>query len=838
MGQGYVRNDTANNIADDKIASAADLDGEFDAIVSAFDETAGHTHDGTAAEGGPVSVIGPAQDFEASATDFKPKTDSTHSLGTTSERFTNVYTDAVNVEGNITVTGTVDGRDLSADGTKLDNIEDNATADQTGAQIKTAYEAEANTNAFTDAEKTKLSGIETGADVTDTTNVANAGALMESEVTNLADVKAFDPANYATPISSEAELTSALSTGGFFVLTSDFTVTSTLSFSGSDSKDFILDMQGHTITVDIGNNALIDFTNAASIGPSTITAISNQAQDYSQNGSTNTQIDKLTSNSHGTSRGDVLKVFDDTLLPQQFTGNERIGEFVIVGDTTVNEILLIDELRETYSTGANFKFVRPSNSKVIIRNGTLVNINTADGSSGFLFRGFIGPIVENVTTKDFKGPGLCFYGCYMGRVSGYRMFNHENGVEDGAGTASFGYGVLDSSCHGLLVESSQGVKGRHLFTTVQNPTTANDDDWYQRGRSMFAMVTGCIGHGFGAAVFDTHPSAVYTTFENCIAYGSYRGYNSGGEGFQIRSASAVLRGCQSVGCRYGAQFTRTADETEISNITLEGFISDGDEASIRCQGASGGIINVYAPTFEARNVTGDVLQDISYSEIEISFLKVKMASNANSFAETLDIDNDTIVRIGKMRFDIQDSAQTDHRLGQANGSNVELYIDSCEIYQNGTDRLSSYFQCNSNDVVFWCNFSKDTTDAPDVVSVGASSDIRITERSETSPTVQNYSQFRVVTVSGGASNTIDLGDAADQFITVRIENTSSSASTFTDIGEGKYNGQRMTLVSRNTSVGNIVISSSTFVGSTDITFAAEDAATFVWFAGSWIPVEK
>ncbi len=100
--------------------------------------------------------------------------------------------------GSITVTGTVDGRDVATDGTKLDGIEANATADQTAAEIKTAYESNSDTNAFTDAEQTKLSGIEASADVTDTANVTAAGALMDSEVTNLAAVKAFDPADYAT----------------------------------------------------------------------------------------------------------------------------------------------------------------------------------------------------------------------------------------------------------------------------------------------------------------------------------------------------------------------------------------------------------------------------------------------------------------------------------------------------------------------------------------------------------------------------------------------------------------------------------------------------------------
>ena len=57
---------------------------------------------------------------------------------------------------------------------KLAAIEVSATADQTGAEIKSLYENEADTNAYTDAEKTKLTGVESNADVTDATNVAAA----------------------------------------------------------------------------------------------------------------------------------------------------------------------------------------------------------------------------------------------------------------------------------------------------------------------------------------------------------------------------------------------------------------------------------------------------------------------------------------------------------------------------------------------------------------------------------------------------------------------------------------------------------------------------------------
>lgn len=49
--------------------------------------------------------------------------------------------------------------------------------------------------AFIDGDKTKLDGIEAGADVTDTANVTSAGALMDSELTDITAVKALADAS-------------------------------------------------------------------------------------------------------------------------------------------------------------------------------------------------------------------------------------------------------------------------------------------------------------------------------------------------------------------------------------------------------------------------------------------------------------------------------------------------------------------------------------------------------------------------------------------------------------------------------------------------------------------
>ena len=177
----------------------------------------------------------------------------------------------ISVTGNVTVSGTVDGRDILTDGTKLDLVSVTQAVDldqmetdiaalangmvykgdwdassgsfPSGAQTGwfyyvsvagtvsgVAFHVGDNIVATTDNASTSVyannwskhdntdavqsvvgltgsvtkSGlltainVEDGADVTDTTNVTAAGALMDSEVTNLAQVKAFDTTDYAT----------------------------------------------------------------------------------------------------------------------------------------------------------------------------------------------------------------------------------------------------------------------------------------------------------------------------------------------------------------------------------------------------------------------------------------------------------------------------------------------------------------------------------------------------------------------------------------------------------------------------------------------------------------
>jgi hypothetical protein len=103
---GYARVDSVNNIADGNIINASDLDGEFDGVAAAFNSSTGHIHDGSAANGAPITKVGPAQDVVVSATTVLPKTTATLDIGSSGLKFKDFYfSGAGSVTGTITAGG-------------------------------------------------------------------------------------------------------------------------------------------------------------------------------------------------------------------------------------------------------------------------------------------------------------------------------------------------------------------------------------------------------------------------------------------------------------------------------------------------------------------------------------------------------------------------------------------------------------------------------------------------------------------------------------------------------------------------------------------------------------
>ena len=151
------------------------------------------------------------------------------------------------VTGNLAVTGTVDGRDVATDGTKLDGIEASATADQTAAEIRTLVESASDSNVFTDADHSKLNGIEASA------TADQSNAEIRAAVEAASDSNVFTDADHtklngieasATADQTGAEIASALN--GQDVLTT--------GIIGRDSNDHINFTDNTRMDITINNS--------------------------------------------------------------------------------------------------------------------------------------------------------------------------------------------------------------------------------------------------------------------------------------------------------------------------------------------------------------------------------------------------------------------------------------------------------------------------------------------------------------------------------------------------------------------------------------------------------
>ena len=222
--------------------------------------------------------------------------------------------------GAITTNSTFDGRDVATDGTKLDTVETNADVTDTAnvtsagalmdseltnlAAVKAINQSLVTTASPTFAgltasgnitvsgtvdgrdvatDGTKLDGIEASADVTDTANVTSAGALMDSEVD--VDIKTLSlPANttisaYGKTLVDDADAATARSTLGLG--TAATTAASAYATAAQGTKaDAALPKAGGAMTGAITTNSTFDGRDVATDGAK-LDGIAANANNYS-----------------------------------------------------------------------------------------------------------------------------------------------------------------------------------------------------------------------------------------------------------------------------------------------------------------------------------------------------------------------------------------------------------------------------------------------------------------------------------------------------------------------------------------------------------------------------
>jgi len=210
---GYIRQDTTNNIADGNIINAVDFDNEYNAIEAAFSSTTGHTHDGTSAEGAPITKVGPAQDVVVSTSSVTPKTDNVLDIGSSLLRFKDLW-----LSGNSTIGGTLGVTGLITASGGVSGAVTSSNVTITGGTINgtSVGATTASTGAFTTLSASGNSTIGGTLGVTGALTASGGvtGALTSSNVTVTGGT-----------INGTSVGATTASTGAFTTLTSNSTTT-------------------------------------------------------------------------------------------------------------------------------------------------------------------------------------------------------------------------------------------------------------------------------------------------------------------------------------------------------------------------------------------------------------------------------------------------------------------------------------------------------------------------------------------------------------------------------------------------------------------------------------
>ena len=393
-GSGQIAADISGSFVAASASLASDLrtaEGAVDTL-EAVDFTAGTglTGGGTLASNRTFNVVSANNGIVANADNIE--------LATASSTFTDGVKAKLSAEGVISSSAQIDGAFLnttgdnvisgsSADVRTFLNVENGATADQTDAEIRTAVEAASDSNVFTDADHTKLNAIEASADVTDTANVTSAGALMDSELAEIATVKALSAAGISGSYVSASNalgtridnITSTITLSADSGTNDTYTTGETLTFSGDNS--ITTAVSDNEITISIANDVVSgsaqiaadisgSFVSASNALGARIDSISTDFDDIT-NKPTLISASVLSSPSQGTARLAINGVNTDVDLGLQAGDSPQFTNLTVSGDLTV--------------TGNTFE-AQVTNLNVEDRM-ILLNSGSTSGDVGIIFGG-------------------------------------------------------------------------------------------------------------------------------------------------------------------------------------------------------------------------------------------------------------------------------------------------------------------------------------------------------------------------------------------------------------------------------------------------------------------
>jgi len=625
----------------------------------------------------------------------------------------------------------------------------------------------------------------------------------------------------STSISAFIEYCTAVGVSGYCITGSKFLIGVQYSRTFSSNEVLHIDWAGSEI-IQADDNGIMGLTNSADI--SAVSAIVAADYDLSVTGGVTTRVSKITSAGHTFVVGDIGKIFSDDLVPDNENANQFIGEYLLVAAVVGDDIYTSSPLIETYST--NIKIAKPSNA-IISFSGMSVKSTISDliNASCVTIQGFIRPSIRQQTFDNINAVALSITGCYQAEVdsiSGEYIKNRPD-------LASYGYLVNDSSSFQTTVRNIRCSYARHAYTTTSASSVAADDKWYLRGRTMFSEVTD--GKAVGCAnAFDTHFPALGILFNACHSRGDYRGYDTGGAGFQLRGNYCKIRNCSSAGSKLGIGITAALRPgihvSYIENFDYDGPI--GDNIPISINGYSGANkANIYFNG--AVKVQGAKVFDVTEAVLNISNLNVINAT-ATSSSTIVYLSSDAIVNWDSGSVDWGQASLSSHNLVTHASATTEAYVRNVHVTGN-SGKMTYLGRVDGYDVEsHFDNIRLESTITSAFLSTVVGSNW------QTAAYRVGYRSvplgYRALTYGIAGNKDVDLGWSGHECIAIRVT-ISIAGVAINTMTKGAFAGQRCIFNNHTSSTDSFTISGGLLSLGAGYSVPVGKGVQLIWDGSTW-----